>query len=101
MPCEEGSYTYSVSYNQFLGHRASAVRNHLSPGNGSRLYEWSKVHIYFAENSYMLVEEVSIISPNSVLGNIGGLLGIYLGASLMSVLQVLIYSFKRILWRLS
>lgn len=45
------------------------------------------------QGGYMSFTEVSTYSFDAMIGNIGGILGLWLGASIMSFIQILVFLF--------
>lgn len=50
--------------------------------------------IYYSRMEYTLLKEVEIYSVPSLISNVGGAVGLYLGASLMTFLQLFLYTVK-------
>ena len=46
------------------------------------------INLYFQDTSYMLIEENLAKTPEQLIADIGGLLGLWVGASLLSIIEV-------------
>ena len=54
----------------------------------------SRVYVYFEDFYYTSITEQPKISGESLVGNIGGLLGLFLGASLLTSVEFLDIAFS-------
>ncbi len=53
----------------------------------------SVLHVYFDDFHVTIVREIDTITLASVLANVGGAMGVFLGASLISVVEIFIFGF--------
>ncbi|XP_008207212.2 pickpocket protein 28-like [Nasonia vitripennis] len=58
------------------------------------------VHIFFIDDSYMKYSKNQLYGFAELLSNTGGLLGLFMGFSLLSVIEIVYYFFIRIWWRI-
>ena len=58
---------------------------------------YSHIHVYYQHLAYTRTVEFSLITPDYVLTSIGGLLGLYLGASIVSMAHITFVMLQRVL----
>ncbi len=63
------------------------------PRSGSKDVEPSLLHVYFDDFHVTFLREISTITLASVLANVGGAMGVFLGASLISLVEIFIIGF--------
>jgi hypothetical protein len=82
-PIECDSISYSISMNSFLNNQ-----------------NYSRINIYYEDFFYTAITEEPKASIDSLIGTIGGLLGLFLGASLTSFFEIidLIFSLLSIIF---
>ncbi len=66
----------------------------LASENGSRLRNEVQFHIYFSEFQETKYTERPALDPYTVVSDIGGAMGIFLGASLMSLIDLIASVYK-------
>jgi len=96
VPCVIDTYKPSISTAVYpSNNQADMISKKLNlAGSKSENREWVrdnylKFYIYYEELSYELVEEKPSYSLFSLLGNIGGLLGLFLGSSVLTYFEFL------------
>jgi len=57
----------------------------------------STFNVVFRENQFVAMERSELYGPTELLANFGGLLGLFLGFSLMSVLELVYFCTIRLL----
>jgi len=79
VPCEEIEYT-------------TRLYSYATPQNAKDHEERYRVHMQYSNvDSYQLIEEKQLVPLSRVVGNVGGLIGLILGASIISVIEIVIY----------
>ena len=54
---------------------------------------YTKVNVFINELDYTLITQVPRITPDALLSNIGGVLGLLVGASLISLVEIIEIAF--------
>jgi acid-sensing ion channel, other len=57
------------------------------PENGS-VVEKSSMSVYFADDEFIVIRRYASFGTVTLLSNVGGLLGLFLGASVMSFIEI-------------
>ncbi len=70
-------------------------------GESLRNFTYSRIHVYYQHLSYTQSEEFSTVTIDSVLSNLGGLLGLYLGASIISIVNLIYVAVQGFLKKLN
>ncbi|KAL9964419.1 hypothetical protein ACROYT_G028060 [Oculina patagonica] len=101
IPCETISYKPSLSYGAFPSHSVAIdqVKRQASSNRTERLHKSAddlheklsenlvELNVYFQQMDYILIEQQSAYDKESLMGEIGGQLGLCIGASLLTVLE--------------
>lgn len=66
------------------------VKNRLAPVNNSIL-SYASASIYFDDDEYIAYKRFASFGTVSFLSNIGGLLGLFLGVSVLSIVEFLYF----------
>ena len=86
--CPIQCHTTSYSVETNLGSSIN-LSNSLYPGE-------SLVNIYYEKFEYTAIKQVAEITPENLFGNIGGIFGILIGASIMSIGEIIEFFFYMI-----
>lgn len=106
--CDTHSYTLTVSFGHFdTNYFSSAlskyqIATNVSNDKNSTFYDGNYIllNVHYNEMIYEESREVFIYSVDSFISNIGGILGLWLGASVLSIFQVIAYCFRCIVVKL-
>ncbi|CAH1252657.1 ASIC5 [Branchiostoma lanceolatum] len=97
VPCSMTSYTTSVSY---AGWPNKHTRDYISPYwgmNGSYIEENGVMFSVFYEKlNYQKITEMKAMDEGQLASNIGGMMGLFIGASLLTLLEVWEYLWQRL-----
>ncbi|XP_072167275.1 epithelial sodium channel subunit alpha-like [Diadema setosum] len=98
-PCRETKYLKTISamgwpserYEEHLASRLPAGSAAARLFNSSSLARknFIRVKIYYEELNYERVEQIPVYTVTSLLGSVGGLMGLYIGMSFISVFEVM------------
>ncbi|XP_076468401.1 acid-sensing ion channel 1-like [Babylonia areolata] len=106
LPCDIEQYPASITFSYFpssLAEHTLIAKNLIENGTNIR-GNYLELNIYYSELILHKMEYVAEYSAMSIMGSIGGNLGFFLGASVVSVAEILelaIIGFLRLLQRLS
>ncbi|XP_071506083.1 epithelial sodium channel subunit alpha-like [Diadema antillarum] len=98
-PCSETKYLKTISamgwpserYEEHLASRLPAGSTAARLFNNSALARknFIRVKVYYEELNYERVEQIPVYTVTSLLGSVGGLMGLYIGMSFISVFEVM------------
>ena len=78
-PIECNSVTYSIASHTSL----------IFDDDYNLYYDKAEVMIYYETHDYTLIQQVPQISPTNLFGDIGGILGLLIGVSILSIAEIM------------
>ncbi|KAL9956703.1 hypothetical protein ACROYT_G038224 [Oculina patagonica] len=96
LPCVEMDYTTQVSYSQFPDDGAGKILNYVHNYHNSIQYQRENLvflQVGFRFQGFTLITETPSYKMDSLLGDIGGNMGLFLGCSLLTL-----FEFLNLLW---
>ncbi|XP_078693278.1 acid-sensing ion channel 2-like isoform X1 [Branchiostoma floridae x Branchiostoma belcheri] len=98
VPCSMTAYSMSVSY---AGWPNKLTGEYISPlwGSTGEYLELNGVmfSVYYEKLNYQKITELKAMDGGQLASNIGGMMGLFIGASLLTVLEVWEYLWQRVL----
>ncbi|KAK3868192.1 hypothetical protein Pcinc_026412 [Petrolisthes cinctipes] len=90
-PCRETEYHTQVTTSKLNPGYYSLLHQHRKPVNSfcSEESDLAVVHVYLESPSYRLIQESPTYTWESLLSNLGGSLGLFVGVSMVSLMEVL------------
>nr|CAH7720558.1 unnamed protein product [Callosobruchus chinensis] len=92
--CYDIYYITTKSFGKLL---PNSVRKQIHIPDGSSMESTTVVHFYFMKSSYSKLIKSELFAFTDIISNIGGLLGLFMGFSLMSIVEI-IYFLSLRLW---
>ncbi|CAF0974835.1 unnamed protein product [Brachionus calyciflorus] len=97
LECEKTEYDYSLSFTNFpTDLQAKAIHKSLLKRNSSKNYTLDEIkknslqiNIYYDQLMYETIEETSKMELVDLISNIGGLLGLFIGISILSFAELI------------
>lgn len=83
--CNSIEYNFDIYYEN--------IKNQTADGNTTR----SSLSIYFADDEFIVLKRYASFGTVTLLSNIGGLLGLFLGVSVLSLVEVFYYFVIRLI----
>uniref|UniRef100_A0A2K5CZY0 Bile acid-sensitive ion channel n=1 Tax=Aotus nancymaae TaxID=37293 RepID=A0A2K5CZY0_AOTNA len=97
--CEETEYPATISYSSFPSQKAL---NYLSKKlNQSRKYireNLVKIEINYSDLNYKITQQQKAVSVSELLAELGGQLGLFCGASLITIIEIIEYIVTSFYW---
>ncbi|XP_016863780.1 bile acid-sensitive ion channel isoform X1 [Homo sapiens] len=97
--CEEIEYPATISYSSFPSQKAL---KYLSKKlNQSRKYireNLVKIEINYSDLNYKITQQQKAVSVSELLADLGGQLGLFCGASLITIIEIIEYLFTNFYW---
>nr|XP_011751138.1 acid-sensing ion channel 5 [Macaca nemestrina] len=97
--CEETEYPATISYSSFPSQKAL---KYLSKKlNQSRKYireNLVKIEINYSDLNYKITQQQKAVSVPELLADLGGQLGLFCGASLITIIEIIEYLFTNFYW---
>ncbi|XP_078588113.1 acid-sensing ion channel 1C-like [Branchiostoma floridae x Branchiostoma japonicum] len=98
VPCSMTSYSTSVS---FSGWPNKHTREYISPMLGMETSYMEKnavvFSVYYEKLNYQKIRQLKAMDEGQLSSNIGGMMGLFIGASVLSLLEVCEFLLKRLL----
>ncbi|KAK9883353.1 hypothetical protein WA026_001528 [Henosepilachna vigintioctopunctata] len=96
--CNDVTYTGSTTVLEYNWKKMSLEHNDLN----STLYDLTQISIYFGHNVIFTTERNELYGPTDFLSNFGGLLGLFSGFSILSMMEIIYFCTFRIIgnWKL-
>uniref|UniRef100_A0A8C3QG47 Acid sensing ion channel subunit family member 5 n=1 Tax=Cyanoderma ruficeps TaxID=181631 RepID=A0A8C3QG47_9PASS len=98
-PCEETDYPTTVTYSNFGGE--NAIKYFSTKLNKSREYirqNLVRIEIKYHDLSYKITQQQKALSISELLADVGGQLGLFCGASMITIIELLEYIFTNFCW---
>ncbi|XP_057581519.1 acid-sensing ion channel 5 [Hippopotamus amphibius kiboko] len=99
VPCEETEYPATISYSTFPSQRAL---KHLSKKlNQSQQYireNLVNIEINYSDLNYKITQQQKAVSVSELLADVGGQLGLFCGASVITIIEIIEYIFTNFYW---
>uniref|UniRef100_A0A8D1N5K8 Bile acid-sensitive ion channel n=1 Tax=Sus scrofa TaxID=9823 RepID=A0A8D1N5K8_PIG len=99
VPCEETDYPATVSYSTFPSQKAL---KHLSKKlNQSQEYvreNLVNIEINYSDLNYKITQQQKAVSVSELLADVGGQLGLFCGASVITIIEIFEYIFTNFYW---
>ncbi|XP_006213642.1 acid-sensing ion channel 5 [Vicugna pacos] len=99
VPCEETEYPATVSYSMFPSHQAL---KHLSK-KLNRSWDYVRenlvnIEINYGDLNYKITQQQKAVSVSELLADVGGQLGLFCGASVITIIEIIEYIFTNVYW---
>uniref|UniRef100_A0A914C9D9 Amiloride-sensitive sodium channel n=1 Tax=Acrobeloides nanus TaxID=290746 RepID=A0A914C9D9_9BILA len=91
--CSRLEYRISTSYSDLL-HSSYNSHNLMANKMAKRLHDYAKIVVYFREMSYERHEQHRQMQTADLLSSIAGSMGLFMGMSTVTLLEIFIYLFK-------
>uniref|UniRef100_G1QDW4 Bile acid-sensitive ion channel n=1 Tax=Myotis lucifugus TaxID=59463 RepID=G1QDW4_MYOLU len=99
VPCEETEYPATISYSTFPSRKAL---KHLSKKlNQSQKYireNLVNIEINYSDLNYKITQQQKAVSVSELLADVGGQLGLFCGASMITIIEIIEYIFTNFYW---
>ncbi|XP_054431922.1 acid-sensing ion channel 5 isoform X4 [Pteronotus mesoamericanus] len=99
VPCEETEYPATISYSTFPSQKAL---KHLSKKlNQSQKYireNLVNIEINYSDLNYKITQQQKAVSVSELLADVGGQLGLFCGASMITIIEIIEYVFTNFYW---
>ncbi|KAE8630081.1 hypothetical protein XENTR_v10000684 [Xenopus tropicalis] len=99
VPCEETDFPATISYSTFPSDKAAQFLS--AKLSKSALYMRNNlvyIDIKYHEMNYKIMKQQKALTASELLSNIGGQLGLFCGASMITIIEVLEYLFTNSYW---
>ncbi|KAM4900734.1 bile acid-sensitive ion channel [Sylvia borin] len=98
-PCEETDYPTSVTYSNFGGE--NAIKYFSTKLNKTPEYirqNLVRIEIKYHDLSYKITQQQKALTISELLADVGGQLGLFCGASMITIIELLEYIFTNFCW---
>ncbi|KAF5923437.1 hypothetical protein HPG69_006608 [Diceros bicornis minor] len=99
VPCEETGYPATISYSTFPS--LTALKYLSKKLNRSQKYiRENLVHIdiNYSDLNYKITQQQKAVSVSELLADVGGQLGLFCGASMITIIEIIEYIFTNLYW---
>ncbi|XP_045058475.2 acid-sensing ion channel 5 isoform X5 [Desmodus rotundus] len=99
VPCEETEYPATVSYSTFPSQKA--LKHFSKKLNQSQKYirnNLVNIEINYSDLNYKITQQQKAVSVSELLADVGGQLGLFCGASMITIIEIIEYIFTNFYW---
>ncbi|XP_007535122.2 acid-sensing ion channel 5 [Erinaceus europaeus] len=99
VPCEETEYPATLSYSTFPSQRA--LKYFSKKLNQSQDYireNLVNIEINYSDLNYKITQQQKAVSVSELLADVGGQLGLFCGASMITIIEIIEYIFTYFYW---
>ncbi|NXN97176.1 ASIC5 protein, partial [Rhinopomastus cyanomelas] len=98
-PCEETHYPATVTYSSFGGEKAmECFSTHLNKSPAYIRQNLVHIDISYHDMSYRIMQQQKALTISELLADVGGQLGLFCGASMITIIELLEYVFTNFCW---
>ncbi|XP_053831368.1 acid-sensing ion channel 5 [Vidua macroura] len=98
-PCEETDYPTTVTYSNFGGEKAiKYFSTKLKKSSEYIRQNLVRIEIKYHDLSYKITQQQKALTISELLADVGGQLGLFCGASMITIIELLEYIFTNFCW---
>ncbi|OWK51363.1 Acid-sensing ion channel 5 [Lonchura striata] len=98
-PCEETDYPTTVTYSNFGGEKAMKYfSTKLKKSSEYIRQNLVRIEIKYHDLSYKITQQQKALTISELLADVGGQLGLFCGASMITIIELLEYIFTNFCW---
>ncbi|KAM8939461.1 acid-sensing ion channel 5-like [Pelodytes ibericus] len=99
VPCEETNYPTTISYSLFPSDKAAEYFSTKLSRNTTYMRDnLVFIDIKYHELNYKITKQQKALSPTELISDVGGQLGLFCGASMITIIEILEYLFTNLYW---
>ncbi|XP_048364692.1 acid-sensing ion channel 5 [Sphaerodactylus townsendi] len=99
VPCEETDYPVTISYSTFASEKAvKFLSTKLNKSPAYIRHNLVYIDIKYHDLNYQMTQQQKALSVSELLADVGGQLGLFCGASMITVIEVVEYIFTNFCW---
>ncbi|EFA07961.1 Pickpocket protein 28-like Protein [Tribolium castaneum] len=93
--CTNMKYNVETSHSDFYFKEYFKVHNEFNLGDGGH---WSVLQLYFKDEQFMTMERNELYGISDLISNLGGLLGLFTGFSLVTMAEIIYFCSLRVVY---
>ncbi|XP_053112163.1 acid-sensing ion channel 5 [Hemicordylus capensis] len=99
VPCEETDYPTSISYSTFASEKALKFLSTKLKKNPEYIrHNLVYIDIKYHDLNYKVTQQQKALSVSELLADVGGQLGLFCGASMITIIEIVEYIFTNFCW---
>ncbi|XP_019389886.1 PREDICTED: acid-sensing ion channel 5 [Crocodylus porosus] len=99
VPCEETDYPYTVTYSSFASERAlKFLSTKLKKSPDYIRQNLVHIDINYQDLNYKITQQQKALTVGELLAEVGGQLGLFCGASMITIIELVEYIFTNFCW---
>ncbi|XP_006867972.1 PREDICTED: acid-sensing ion channel 5 [Chrysochloris asiatica] len=99
VPCEETEYPATISYSTFPSQKAlKYLSKKLNQSQEHARKNLVHIEINYSDLNYKITQQQKAVSMSELLADVGGQLGLFCGASMITIIEIIEYIFTKFYW---